>query len=50
MTQAGERGPEEGVQIAREFLLAVRKQVAGTYLMPPFNKFEMAVDVLRDLL
>lgn len=49
MDRAGERGPEEGVQIAREFLQAVRSRVAGTYLMPPFNKFDMAVEVLRDL-
>ncbi len=48
MAQAGEKGPEEGVAIAREFLRAVRPMVAGAYLMPPFNKFEMAVEVLRD--
>ena len=47
MTHAGERGPEEGVAIAREFLNAVRPVVAGAYLMPPFNKFEMAIDVLK---
>ncbi|MBI5609472.1 MAG: bifunctional homocysteine S-methyltransferase/methylenetetrahydrofolate reductase [Deltaproteobacteria bacterium] len=50
MARAGERGPEEGVAIAREFIEAVRSGVAGTYLMPPFNKFEMAVDVLRGIL
>jgi len=47
MAAAGERGPEEGVAIAREFLAEVRQSAAGCYLMPPFNKFEMAVDVLR---
>ncbi len=47
MTQAGERGPDEGVAIAREFLTAVRPLVAGCYLMPPFNKFEMAIEVLK---
>lgn len=49
MDRAGDKGPEEGVAIAREFLQAVRSQVAGTYLMPPFNKFEMALDVLNGL-
>lgn len=49
MTRAADKGPEEGVAIAREFLQAVRPVVAGTYLMPPFNKFEMAVEVLRGL-
>lgn len=47
MHKAGEHGPQEGVAIAREFLQAVRPMVAGAYLMPPFNKFEMAVEVLR---
>ncbi len=49
MDRAGDKGPAEGVAIAREFLTAVRSQVAGTYLMPPFNKFEMALDVLNGL-
>ena len=47
MTQAGGNGPEEGVAIGREFLRAVRPYVAGTYLMPPFNKFEMAIELLK---
>jgi methionine synthase I (cobalamin-dependent)/5,10-methylenetetrahydrofolate reductase len=47
MQQAGPNGPEEGVAIGREFLDAVRGLVAGTYLMPPFNKFEMAIDMLK---
>ncbi|MSP91457.1 MAG: bifunctional homocysteine S-methyltransferase/methylenetetrahydrofolate reductase [Myxococcales bacterium] len=48
MRQAGERGPDEGVAIGREFLAAVKPLVAGTYLMPPFNKFEMAIEMLAD--
>lgn len=48
MAAAGEAGPEEGIRIAREFLAQIRKVCAGTYLMPPFNKFEMAVDILAD--
>ncbi len=47
MTAAGPLGPEEGVAIGREFLAAVKPYVAGTYLMPPFNKFEMAIELLR---
>lgn len=49
MDKAGDKGPEQGVAIAREFLQAVRGSVAGTYLMPPFNKFEMALEVLNGL-
>jgi methionine synthase / methylenetetrahydrofolate reductase(NADPH) len=47
MDLAGELGPAEGVSIAREFLEQIRPVAAGAYLMPPFNKFEMAVDILR---
>lgn len=49
MQAAGAAGPEEGVAIGREFLESVRSVVAGTYLMPPFNKFEMAIDLLKGL-
>jgi 5,10-methylenetetrahydrofolate reductase len=46
MKAAGEEGPKEGVAIAREYLERVRPMVQGVYLMPPFNRFEMAVDVI----
>ncbi|GMV43132.1 MAG: hypothetical protein AMXMBFR64_48480 [Myxococcales bacterium] len=42
-------GPLEGVRIAREFLLEARQLVQGAYLMPPFNRFEMAIDVCQVL-
>ena len=47
MEQAGEDVIAEGVAIGREFLEAVRPLCAGAYLMPPFNKFEMAVDLIK---
>lgn len=47
MRMAGEKGPEMGVTIAREFLAQVKPMVAGTYLMPPFNRFDMAADVIE---
>jgi homocysteine S-methyltransferase len=42
-------GPEarkEGVRIAREMLLAVRDRVAGAYVMPPLERWEMALEVI----
>jgi homocysteine S-methyltransferase len=42
-------GPEarkEGVKIAREMLEAVRHRVAGAYVMPPFERFELALEVI----
>jgi methionine synthase I (cobalamin-dependent)/5,10-methylenetetrahydrofolate reductase len=47
MRSAGEKGPAMGVTIAREFLSEVHSMVAGTYLMPPFNRFDMAADVME---
>ncbi len=43
------QGPEaraEGLRIAREALAAVKQRVAGTYIMPPFNRVEAAIAVL----
>jgi homocysteine S-methyltransferase len=42
-------GPAEGVRIAQEFLKEARGMVQGAYLMPPFNRFEMAIDVVQVL-
>jgi methionine synthase / methylenetetrahydrofolate reductase (NADH) len=47
---SGDGAQAEGVSIAQEALLAVRDLVQGAYIMPPFNKVELAVrviDVLR---
>ena len=32
--------------IAREMLAAVRPRVAGAYVMPPFERFELALEVI----
>jgi homocysteine S-methyltransferase len=48
MRKAG-TGPaarKEGVAIAREMLLAVRDRVAGAYVMPPLERWEMALEVI----
>ncbi len=49
MVQAGDRGQEEGVKIAKEFLKEAKHLVDGVYIMPPFNRFEMAFDLLEVL-
>lgn len=38
-----------GIDIARDALRAARDLVEGVYVMPPFNRFELAVRVIRDL-
>ena len=45
----GEAGRLEGIEIAKEALLACKPLVQGTYIMPPFNRFEMALKVLEVL-
>lgn len=43
---SGEAGRKEGVAIAREMLASVRDRVAGAYIMPPFGRYELALEVL----
>ena len=43
---AGPEARKEGVEIAREMLSAVRHRVAGAYVMPPFERFELALEVI----
>ena len=48
MRKAG-TGPaarKEGVRIAREMLAAVRHRVAGAYVMPPLERYELALEVV----
>lgn len=43
------RGPDaraEGVRIAQEMLIAVKDRVRGAYIMPPFGRYEAAIEVL----
>jgi homocysteine S-methyltransferase len=47
-TGAGAR--KEGVAIAREMLAAVRGRVAGAYIMPPLERYELALEVVDGFL
>jgi len=52
MKKAG-TGPsarKEGVTIAREMLAGVRSRVAGAYIMPPLEKYELALEVIEGFL
>jgi homocysteine S-methyltransferase len=46
---SGEAAQSEGVAIAQESLRAARDLAQGTYIMPPFNKVELAVRVIEAL-
>jgi methionine synthase / methylenetetrahydrofolate reductase(NADPH) len=42
----GPAGRKEGVAIAREMLEAVRHRVVGAYIMPPLERYELALEVI----
>jgi methionine synthase I (cobalamin-dependent)/5,10-methylenetetrahydrofolate reductase len=46
---SGEKAHSEGVAIARDATLAAREKAQGVYIMPPFNKVELAVRVIEIL-
>jgi len=46
---SGEAGQREGIQIAREMLDRVKDRVAGAYIMPPFGRYHLAVEVIRGI-
>jgi methionine synthase I (cobalamin-dependent)/5,10-methylenetetrahydrofolate reductase len=47
---SGVAARREGVAIAREMLQAVRGRVAGAYVMPPFERYELALEVVDGFL
>jgi methionine synthase / methylenetetrahydrofolate reductase (NADH) len=46
---SGEKAQAEGVSIAQEATLAAREVAQGVYIMPPFNKVDLAVRVIEAL-
>jgi homocysteine S-methyltransferase len=47
---SGAAARKEGVAIAREMLAAVRDRVAGAYIMPPLERYELALEVIDGFL
>jgi homocysteine S-methyltransferase len=45
----GKDAQREGVKIAADTLRAVKGRVQGAYIMPPFGKVELALEVLGKL-
>jgi homocysteine S-methyltransferase len=46
---SGDAGRLEGIQIAREMLTRVKDRVAGAYIMPPFGRYQLALDVIQGI-
>jgi homocysteine S-methyltransferase len=47
MADAGAGGSEAGINMADALLAAVEGEVAGTYLMPSFGRYEQAAELVR---
>ena len=47
MHAAGERGSELGIEMADELLAAVEGELAGTYIMPSFGRYEQCAGLVR---
>jgi len=47
LRHSGERGPEIGTGIAKDFLVEAKHLVAGVYMMPPFQKYHILDELLE---
>ena len=47
MRAAGERGSEVGIEMADDLLEAMEGEVAGTYIMPSFGRYEQCAELVR---
>ncbi len=47
MVAAGEHGARTGVQIAIELIQSIRSQVQGIYIMPAFNRYDYAAEIIE---
>jgi len=39
----------EGIAIARDMLSAIKGEVAGAYVMPPFGRYESAIEIIQGI-
>jgi homocysteine S-methyltransferase len=47
MRVAGERGSEVGIEMADRLLTSMEGEVAGTYIMPSFGRYEQCAELVR---
>jgi homocysteine S-methyltransferase len=45
----GQAAREAGVAITREMLAQVKDRVAGAYIMPPFGRYGLAIDIIQGI-
>jgi homocysteine S-methyltransferase len=49
LRKAGDSAPQEGVRISLELIEAVRPWARGVYLMPAFNRYDLAAEIVDQL-
>ena len=47
LREAGRGAPDVGIQLCRELLEEVGSCVAGIYVVPPFGRYDVVLEVLR---
>jgi methionine synthase / methylenetetrahydrofolate reductase(NADPH) len=47
MCKAGDRGAKEGIRIAVDLIEKVKERAQGIYLMPAFNRFDYAAEIIE---
>jgi homocysteine S-methyltransferase len=45
----GAQARAEGIAIARDMLSAIKDEVAGAYVMPPFGRYESAIEIISGI-
>jgi homocysteine S-methyltransferase len=50
MKDAGGKAPQEGLRIADELVQKLRSFASGIYLMPAFNRYDLAVEVIEKVI
>ena len=49
MSQAGDQGAKVGIEIALELVDALKSVAQGIYLMPAFNRFDYAAEIIESV-
>ena len=49
MASSGENGAKEGIKIATELVQSLRSFVKGVYIMPAFNRFDYAAEIIENI-
>ena len=49
MQLAGENAPNEGIRVALELIEEMRSWASGIYLMPAFNRYDLAAEIIEQV-